>query len=176
MGEKKVQIMDGVTMQRSLNRIAFEIIERNRELSELVIVGICRRGAVLARRIAQKLLEIENEQVPVYQIDVTAYRDDVPASVKVGKKPYDIPVAGKRVILVDDVLHTGRTVRAAIDAIFDAGRAECIQLAVLIDRGHRELPFRPDYIGKNLPTSKSEQVQVLVSEYDNEEGVIICGN
>ena len=173
-GERtKARIMDEVTMRRSVNRITFEIIERNQGVEGLTLVGIRRRGIILAGRIAAKLRELEGVDVPVIDLDVTPYRDDV---VCEGAKPapeLSVPVTGRRVVLVDDVLYTGRTVRAAIDALMQAGRPECIQLAVMVDRGHRELPIRPDYIGKNLPTSKSETVHVLVQEIDGAEGVII---
>ena len=169
----KARIMDEATMRRSITRITFEIIERNQGVADLVLVGIRRRGIVLANRIAEKIKELENETVPVVDLDVTPYRDDVADNVEQAKPKVCEPVTGKRVIIVDDVLYTGRTVRAAIDAIMNSGRPECIQLAVMVDRGHRELPIRPDYIGKNLPTSKNEIVHVLVKEFDGTEGVLI---
>lgn len=169
----KARIMDEATMRRSITRITFEIIERNQGVADLVLVGIRRRGIVLANRIAEKIKELENETVPVVDLDVTPYRDDVSDDVELTKPKVCEPITGKRVIIVDDVLYTGRTVRAAIDAIMNSGRPECIQLAVMVDRGHRELPIRPDYIGKNLPTSKNEIVHVLVKEFDGVEGVLI---
>ncbi len=172
-GKTKARIMDEATMQRSINRITFEIIERNQGVEGITLAGIRRRGIVLANRIARKLKELEGVDVPVIDLDVTAFRDDVGEN-KLHEKP-ELPfsVTGRKVVLVDDVLYTGRTVRAAIDALMHAGRPECIQLAVMVDRGHRELPIRPDYIGKNLPTSKNEIVHVLVNEIDGAEAVLI---
>lgn len=172
-GKTKARIMDGATMTRAINRISFEIIERNQGIEKLTIAGIRRRGIILAERIARKLEELEGLAVPVIELDVTQYRDDVVTDKLSRKAEIAEPVSGRRVILVDDVLYTGRTVRAAIDAIMDSGRPECIQLAVMIDRGHRELPIRPDYVGKNLPTSKNEIVHVMVEEYDGTEAVLI---
>lgn len=172
-GKTKARIMDGATMTRAINRISFEIIERNQGIEKLTIAGIRRRGIILAERIARKLEELEGLAVPVIELDVTQYRDDVETDKLSRKAEIAEPVSGRRVILVDDVLYTGRTVRAAIDAIMDSGRPECIQLAVMIDRGHRELPIRPDYVGKNLPTSKNEIVHVMVEEYDGTEAVLI---
>ncbi len=172
-GKAKARIMDEATMRRSINRITFEIIERNQGVSNLVLVGIRRRGIVLANRIAEKIKELESEAVPVIDLDVTPYRDDVADNAGRVKPKFCQEITGKRVVIVDDVLYTGRTVRAAIDAVMNSGRPECIQLAVMVDRGHRELPIRPDYIGKNLPTSKNEIVHVLVKEFDDVEGVLI---
>ena len=169
----KARIMDEATMRRSINRITFEIIERNQGVENLVIIGVRRRGIVLAHRIGQKLKELEGVEVPVIDLDVTSYRDDIDPSHRARKIQLSAPITGRRVVLVDDVLYTGRTVRAAIDAIMDAGRPECIQLAVMVDRGHRELPIRPDFVGKNLPTSKNEIVHVLVHEIDGAEAVLI---
>lgn len=168
----QTQILDAAAMRRSLNRITFEILERNHGANGLTLVGVRRRGAVLARRIAEKILELEAVAVPCVELDVSSYRDDREDATRENLL-FDAPIAGRHIVLVDDVLFTGRTVRAAIDAIFAAGRAEDIQLAVLIDRGHRELPFRPDYIGKNLPTARSERVHVLVDEIDGAEGVTL---
>ena len=175
MGDKgitKARIMDADTMRRSVNRISFEIIERNANIKSLVLVGIRRRGVVLAERIAEKLFELEGIDAKIWDLDVTPWRDDVVEKTEtLPEVPFEL--SGKTVIIVDDVLYTGRTVRAALDAIMSAGRPKCIQLAVLVDRGHRELPIRPDYVGKNLPTSKDEIVQVRVLEFDDEECVKI---
>lgn len=169
----KAVIMDKDGLKRAINRIAYEIIEKNGGASNITLIGIKRRGAVVARRIADKISEVESANVPVDELDITNYRDDVVGDRPKDKKPLSAEIEGKTVILVDDVLYTGRTIRAAIDAVFDCGRAKNIQLAVIVDRGHRELPFRPDYVGKNIPTSVSEKVQVMVEEYDGCEGVSI---
>ncbi len=172
----KTEIMDEKALDRALTRIAHEIIERNKGVEELVMIGIKTRGITLAKRLCGKIKAIEGTEIPLGALDITSYRDDI-------KDLGDIPVenltevnfglAGKKVILVDDVLYTGRTVRAAMDAIVDIGRPLNIQLAVLIDRGHRELPIRADYVGKNVPTSRSEMVIVNVMEADGEDGVLL---
>lgn len=172
----KTQIMDAKAMQRALTRISHEIIERNKGVKDLVIIGIQRRGSTLAKIIAENIEKIESCKLEVSELDITLYRDDLDEVndqpiVKTNK--FDISVKDKTVVLVDDVLFTGRTVRAALDAIVDIGRPKSIQLAVLIDRGHRELPIRADYVGKNVPTSNKETVAVQVQEYDNLEQVII---
>ena len=164
--------MDEQAQCRAISRISYEIIERNKGAENVLLVGIRRRGEVLAKRIAEKIYLLEGKQVEVLGIDITPYRDDIAEKPEKCGKP-DIDILGKRVVLVDDVLYTGRTVRAGLDAVFDIGRPEVIELAVLIDRGHRELPIRPDYIGKNLPTSRSEKVLVTVKEIDGEEGVFL---
>lgn len=165
--EFKARIMDEKAMQRAIARISFEIIERNRGTENLCILGILRRGAVIARRIAAKIEEIENHPVEVGVLDITPYRDDI-ENFKDTDDLTDIPfsLVGRNVVLIDDVIHTGRSVRAAIDSVMSRGRPQTIQLAALIDRGHRELPIRPDYVGKNAPTSNSELVRVCVKEYD----------
>lgn len=166
MREKAV-IMDEKAMGRAIARMSFEVVERNRGVENLCVIGVLRRGADIARRIAQKIGEIEGREIPLGRLDITPFRDD-----KRPHKPHtedtDIPfsVEGKKIVLVDDVIFTGRSVRAAIDAIMSRGRPECIQLAALIDRGHRELPMRPDYIGKNVPTAREEVVKVQVESYD----------
>lgn len=168
--------MDEEGVRRALVRIAHEIVERNKGVKDLVLVGIHRRGVWLAQRLGKLISEIEKKGVPVGTLDITLYRDDLTQlSPQPVVRDTNLPfsVEGKKVILVDDVLFTGRTVRAAIDALLDFGRPKNIQLAVLIDRGHRELPIRPDYVGKNLPTSLSEIVEVRVKEVDGEEGVEI---
>jgi pyrimidine operon attenuation protein/uracil phosphoribosyltransferase len=170
------QILDGDGIQRAVTRMAHEILERNKGTENLVLVGLRSRGVDLARRIARELKQIENADVPVGTLDVTLYRDDLGT---VGPQPVvrrteiPFPINEKRVVLVDDVLYTGRTIRAALDSLIDLGRPRFIQLAVLVDRGHRELPIRADYVGKNVPTSRQEQVQVLLTEEDGVDKVVI---
>ena len=172
--QPKAVLMNGETMQRSLTRMAHEIIERDEPLSDVVLVGIRRRGLPLAKRLAGIIMRNEQVEIPVGELDISLYRDDLselsgaPAE---GASVIPCDITGKTVILVDDVIYTGRTVRAAIEAVFHYGRPKSIQLAVLIDRGHRELPVRPDYVGKNIPTSHTELVSVMVQEYDGETGV-----
>lgn len=169
---KKAQIMDTVGMRRSITRMAHEILERNKGLDNVVIVGIERRGVDLAQRIAERLLDIEGVQPPVFSLNPTPFRDDAPTGV--ARQPLQgLDVKNRVVVLVDDVLYTGRTVRAAMDAIMTSGRARMIQLAVLIDRGHRELPIRPDYVGKNVPTARDEAIAVELSSVDEEDSVWI---
>jgi pyrimidine operon attenuation protein/uracil phosphoribosyltransferase len=173
---ERAQILDSAGIQRAVTRIAHEIVERNNGTDGLVLVGLRSRGVDLARRIAKELKVIDGADVPVGALDVTLYRDDLD---RVGPQPVvrktEIPfsVNEKRVVLVDDVLYTGRTVRAALDSLIDLGRPRLIQLAVLVDRGHRELPIRADYVGKNVPTSRQEQVQVLLTEEDGLDKVLI---
>ncbi|PKK38687.1 Uracil phosphoribosyltransferase / Pyrimidine operon regulatory protein PyrR [Clostridiaceae bacterium JG1575] len=172
----KSQLMDDMAMKRALKRIAHEIIEKNKGTENLLLIGIKRRGIPLAHRIAALMLEIEGVEVPVDHVDITLYRDDLSEAADVPQvviPDHLLPVQGKKVILVDDVLYTGRTVRAAIDAIISRGRPEVIQLAVLIDRGHRELPIRADYVGKNVPTARAERVAVDLTEVDGADGVCI---
>ncbi len=170
----KSVIMDEEAVRRSLTRITHEIIEKNSGTSDLVLLGIHRRGMPLAAILQENIRRFEGREVPIGSIDISLYRDDLtelsdtPAE-GVSNIPCDI--TGKTVILVDDVIYTGRTVRAAIEAVFHYGRPKNIQLAVLIDRGHRELPIRPDYVGKNIPTSHTEVVSVMVDEYDGRTGV-----
>ena len=170
---EKAQIMDGVAMRRALARISFEIVERNRGVENLCIIGIMSRGAQLAERIAAKIEEVEGQPIPVGYVDITRFRDDRETRAEGDNTSIQFALTGKKLVLVDDVIFTGRSVRAAIDAIMERGRPDSIQLATLVDRGHRELPIRADYIGKNLPTSKDETVRVLVSERDGEDKVII---
>lgn len=170
------QIMDAASMKRALKRMAHEIIERNHGVEGLILVGIRRRGVPLAHDLAAVIKEIEGKDVPVLVIDITLYRDDLTTlgpNPIVGETKIDIPIDGKIVVLVDDVLFTGRTIRAAMDSLMDFGRPQKIQLAVLIDRGHRELPIKADFIGKNVPTSLSENVHVNVKEYDGKNNVLI---
>jgi len=171
-------VMDADRMQRSLTRIAHEIVERNRAIEEIAIVGIRERGVPLARRIAKQLHEITGREVPTGALDITLYRDDLSKGA-VGLQPVvrrtEIPfsIDGRKILLVDDVLYTGRTTRAALDALIDFGRPKAIQLIVLVDRGHRELPIKADYVGKNLPTSRSQSVQVHLTEIDGRDEVEI---
>ncbi len=172
----KAEIMDADGIRRALVRIAHEIVERNKGLDNVVLVGIRRRGVPLARRLADILKNSENVDVPVGELDITLYRDDLSLKFEqphVGRTMLPFDVEGKNVVLVDDVLFTGRTVRAALDAIIDLGRPACIQLAVLVDRGHREIPIRADYVGKNVPTSRKEVIHVRLEEYDGIEQVVI---
>jgi len=165
----KSVIMDEAAIRRALTRIAHEIIERNKGVEDCIIVGIKTRGIYLAQRLVERIEMIENVKVPVGELDITFYRDDLQhksedAVLQGSHLPSQI--TGKTVILVDDVLYTGRTVRAALDALIDNGRPRMIQLAVLVDRGHRELPIRPDFVGKNVPTSRTEIVDVQLDEVD----------
>lgn len=169
-------IMDSLGMQRALTRIAHEIIEKNKGVKDLAVVGIRRRGGPLAQRLAKRIEAIEDVAVPVGILDITLYRDDLTTLANqpvVHRTEVDFDINGKVIILVDDVLYTGRTVRAAMDALIDLGRPRRIQLAVLVDRGHRELPIKADYIGKNVPTSAREVVSVLVKEIDELDKVVI---
>ncbi len=169
-------VLDRDDMRRTLVRIAHEIVEKNADPQRLAVIGIHRRGAVLAGRIVQLLGDLLELEVPLGELDISFYRDDVALR---GDQPIvhassvGFELEGRTVVIVDDVLFTGRTVRAAIEALFDYGRPAKVQLAVLADRGHRELPIRPDYVGKNLPTSRSERVNVTVQELDGEDGVTI---
>lgn len=167
-------LLDQMAIQRALTRIAHEILERNRGVENCLLVGIRTRGIYLAERIAKRIHEIERVPVPTLELDVTRYRDDV---ARLEQSPANtaetVDISSKKVILFDDVLYTGRTVRAAMDALMDMGRAEMIQLAVLVDRGHRELPIRPDYVGKNIPTSKEEEIVVHLDEVDGCDEVIL---
>jgi len=171
--------MDAAAIQRALVRIAHEILERNKGTEDLALVGIRSRGIHLAQRLRKTIQEIENgAQVPLGVVDVTLYRDDLDRRLQNPEvKGTDIPFAvdGHRVLLVDDVLFTGRTIRAAMDALIDFGRPKSVQLAVLVDRGHRELPIRADYVGKNLPTSRGEEVLVRLAEADGTDEVVIEG-
>ena len=168
---EKALILDEKAMARAITRISFEIIERNKGANDLCIMGIMSRGKELALRIAEKISSIENILVPAGALDISPYRDD--REIKEDQSNVPFSVTGKKVVLVDDVIYTGRTARAAIDAVFALGRPQLINLAVLIDRGHRELPIRADYVGKNLPTSREETVRVQVKELDGVDAVSI---
>lgn len=175
-GMPKAQLMAGDAMNRALIRMAHEMMEQLDPIQEVVFVGIRRRGVPLAQRLADIIARYEDVSLPVGEVDIAMYRDDRdPSDVRISVQEKNLPVdvTGKIVVLVDDVLHTGRTVRAAMDAILDQGRPAKIRLAVLIDRGHRELPIRPDYVGKNVPTAQSERVGVQVAEIDGGDGVAL---
>ncbi|MDD5712073.1 MAG: bifunctional pyr operon transcriptional regulator/uracil phosphoribosyltransferase PyrR [Smithellaceae bacterium] len=174
--EQKKVVMDADGIDRSLTRIAYEILEKNKGVENLVLIGIRTGGVYLANRIQKKIAIIEKVNVPTGILDITFYRDDL---ARARKKPHpektDIPfgLEGRKVVLIDDVLFTGRTIRAAMDALIDFGRPKLIQLAVLIDRGHRELPIRADFVGKNLPSSRDEQVSVSLTEKKGQDEVVI---
>jgi pyrimidine operon attenuation protein/uracil phosphoribosyltransferase len=165
--------MDADAIRRSLSRIAHEIVERNRGVADLVVVGVISHGDVLARRIAAKLSELEAVQVPVGAVDASGHRDDR-RPAKPGRPASAVPeVADRTVVLVDDVIYHGRTARAAMEALIEFGRPRAVQLAVLIDRGHRQLPIRPDYVGKNVPTSESERIEVCLEEVEGLDAAVI---
>jgi pyrimidine operon attenuation protein/uracil phosphoribosyltransferase len=175
VSDEKV-VLDKDDMRRTLVRIAHEIVEANADPDAVALVGIHRRGAVLAQRLRQLLGDLLEHEVPLGELDIAFYRDDLgsrPEAPVVHSSRLDFGVDGRTIVIVDDVLYTGRTVRAAIEALFDYGRPAKVQLAVLADRGHRELPIRPDYVGKNLPTSRTERVNVAVEELDGHDEVTI---
>lgn len=172
----KAVLMDESGVRRALMRISHEILEKNNGTKDVVVIGIRRRGSELAKRIADNIARIESAAVPCADIDISRFRDDLtalPESQAILESELGFSVAGKKVILVDDVLFTGRTARAAIEAVFSLGRPKEIQLAILIDRGHRELPIRADYVGKSVPTSRSEMINVLIPPYDEETAVML---
>jgi pyrimidine operon attenuation protein / uracil phosphoribosyltransferase len=172
---EKAQVLDEAGLDRALTRIAHEILEKNAGASDLTFVGIRTRGVTIAQRLTAKIAKIDGASPAVGALDITLYRDDLDMRGAPVVRGTDIPfsIKNKTVVLVDDVLYTGRTVRAALDALIDLGRPGAIQLAILIDRGHRELPIRPDFIGKNLPTSRRETVAVRLKEHDGEDRVVI---
>lgn len=170
------EIVDEETMKRALTRITYEIIERSKSMEDVVLVGIKTRGIPIAQRIAERFRLLEGIEVPVGELDITYYRDDIIRNDKIVKPQLNFSIESKQVILVDDVLYTGRTIRAAMDAMMDLGRPQSIALAVLIDRGHRELPIRADFIGKNIPTSKEESIKVQMKETDGIDRVCILKN
>ena len=166
------EITDAMAMKRALTRITYEIIEKNKGTNNLVLVGIKTRGVYLAKRIATQLKKLEGVDVPVEELDVTNYRDDLAGKPKDQIEiNFQTDLSGKHVVLVDDVFYTGRTMRAAMDALMDHGRPRRISVAVLVDRGHREMPIQPDFVGKNIPTSTSEAVKVNVSEIDDKDNI-----
>ncbi|MBI4337186.1 MAG: bifunctional pyr operon transcriptional regulator/uracil phosphoribosyltransferase PyrR [Chloroflexi bacterium] len=168
-------IMTAEEMGRSLSRIAHEVLERNRGAQDVVLMGIRTRGVPLAHRLAERIRRFEGVAVPVGALDISLYRDDIArrGPVPIGSTDVPVDLDGKRVVLVDDVLFTGRSIRAALDALMDLGRPTSVQLAVLVDRGHRELPVRADYVGKNVPTAQDEEVQVRLQETDGRDEVVI---
>jgi pyrimidine operon attenuation protein/uracil phosphoribosyltransferase len=168
----KATVLDADSMRRSLTRIAHEIVERNRGVRDLVLIGVISRGEIIARRLAAKLSELEGGEVPVGAIDISGYRDDRPRT-HLRPEGHVPGITDHTVVLADDVIHHGRTVRAAMDALMEFGRPRAVQLAVLIDRGHRELPIRPDYVGKNVPTAESERVEVRLQELGGLDQVVI---
>jgi pyrimidine operon attenuation protein/uracil phosphoribosyltransferase len=178
MTASEKQVLDEGGIERALARIAHEVLERNQGMARLALVGIRNRGVFLAERLQKKLSEIEKKEIPIGILDITLYRDDLS---EIGPKPElretDIPfdLKGKTVILVDDVLFTGRTIRAALDGLIDFGRPQAIQLAVLVDRGHRELPIKADYVGKNVPTSFRDKVIIRLKETDGKDEAVIFG-
>ena len=168
--------MDGEAIRRAVSRMAHEILERNKNVQEIGLVGIRTRGVILAQRLKEAVRQIEGKGLPTGTLDITLYRDDlslVGASPIVGKTEIDFDIHNKIIVLVDDVLYTGRTIRAALDALIDFGRPSIIQLAVLVDRGHRELPIRADFVGKNIPTSKAQNVKVILQETDSGEDQVV---
>ena len=170
------ELLDQKSMDRTLKRIAHEILEKNRSMEDVILVGIKTRGEHLAKRLQSKIEDIEGVNVPVEILDITFYRDDLSKKSQdpqVKRVEWKHNLNDKKVVVIDDVLYTGRTVRAAMDAILDSSRPSHIQLAVMVDRGHRELPIRADFVGKNIPTSKQERVQVQISEIDHQDQIIV---
>ena len=177
MNKDKAEVMDSEAMDRALTRISHEIIEKNKGIEDLALIGIQRRGVPLAKRIAERIRKAEGTSPQTGILDITFYRDDLSLLSEhpvVNGTEINFQLDGKKIVLVDDVIYTGRTVRAAINALMDIGRPRMIQLAIMVDRGHRELPIRADYIGKNVPTSKSEVIHVRVEELDGIDGVAIA--
>ncbi|MSD83130.1 bifunctional pyr operon transcriptional regulator/uracil phosphoribosyltransferase PyrR [Lactobacillus curvatus] len=172
------EVVDSNTMKRVFTRITYEIIEQNKGISDLVLVGIKTRGVFIAQRIAQRLEQLEGITLPAGTLDITLYRDDqhdlnTQNEPQINGSAIPVDITNKHVILIDDVLYTGRTIRAALDALMDLGRPKKISLAVLVDRGHRELPIRPDFVGKNIPTALNEQIRVAMEEIDQHDGITI---
>lgn len=173
MSRVKAEILDENGIARAITRISFEIIERNKGTDDLCLIGLFSRGAVLAQRIASKIAENEGREIPTGLLDITPFRDDERRGGESDSSKIDFDITDKKIVIIDDVIYTGRTARAAIDGLLSRGRPTLIQLAALIDRGHRELPIRADYIGKNLPTSHGEKVKVMVRELDGCDKVVI---
>src|SRR6266702_2139010 len=175
-GHKRLLGADDI--RRAVARLAHEVVERNQGVDSVVLVGLRTRGIPLARRLQRRIVEFEGAEVPIGELDITLYRDDVHQRAPRSLSPTSIPVdiSNKTVVLVDDVLYTGRTIRAALDALIDLGRPRSIQLVCLVDRGHRELPIRPDYVGKNVPTSRHEKVAVRLEEVDGVDEVVLMGS
>jgi len=174
--KKRKVVMDAEAIERSLTRVAYQIVEKNKGVEDLVLIGIQKGGVLLAERLGRKISAIEGVPIPVGKLDITLYRDDIMKSGKqhqIGKTDIPFSLNGKKVVIVDDVLFTGRTIRAAMDALMDFGRPRLIELAVLIDRGHREIPIRADFVGKNLPSSQSEEVLVKLSKRKTSDSVSI---
>lgn len=170
---KTKEVVDDITMNRAITRITYEIIERNKDLNQVVLAGIKTRGVYLAYRIQKRLAQLENIDIPVAEVDTKPFRDDIKVEEDTTVIPVDI--TDRQVILIDDVLYTGRTIRAAIDNLVSHGRPSRVGLAVLVDRGHRELPIRADYVGKNIPTSQTEEIVVEMTETDGQDRVLIMG-
>ncbi|AGK70845.1 bifunctional pyrimidine regulatory protein PyrR uracil phosphoribosyltransferase [Streptococcus cristatus] len=168
---KTKEVVDDITMNRAITRITYEIIERNKDLSQIVLAGIKTRGVFIAKRIQQRLAQLEKIEIPVCEVDTKPFRDDI--KVKEDTTVIPVEITDREVILVDDVLYTGRTIRAAIDNLVSHGRPSRVSLAVLVDRGHRELPIRADYVGKNIPTSRREEIIVEMTEKDGQDRVLI---
>ena len=174
--KEKAKVLDKEALNRSVLRIAHEILEKNKGTKELCLIGIRNRGAYLAKRLSSCIEKIEGQSIPVGVLDITLYRDDltlIASQPVVHKTEIDFEITDKTIVLVDDVLYTGRTIRAALDALIDFGRPKSIQCAVLIDRGHRELPIRADFVGKNIPTAKNETIEVRLEEVDGKDEVVI---
>ncbi len=173
MSTETIEILDFEGVNRAMTRIAHEILEKNKGIDDLVLVGIRTGGSFLAAELKRKIAEIEQADIPIGNIDISMYRDDLGSrnNLSVGQTDILFSLTDKKIVLVDDVLFTGRTIRAAMDAIMDLGRPQSIQLAILIDRGHRELPIRPDYIGRNLPTARSERIEVVFDEQHSPRAV-----
>jgi pyrimidine operon attenuation protein/uracil phosphoribosyltransferase len=174
--KKRKVVMDAEAIERSLTRVAYQIVEKNKGVEDLVLIGIQKGGVLLAERLGRKISAIEGVPIPAGKLDITLYRDDIMKSGKqreIGKTDIPFSLNGKKVVIVDDVLFTGRTIRAAMDALMDFGRPKLIELAVLIDRGHREIPIRADFVGKNLPSSQSEEVLVKLSKRKTSDSVSI---
>ncbi len=175
----KATVIDPVGLQRTITRLAHEILEKNRGAKNLVLIGIRTRGEFLAKRLKEKISEIENIDLPFGALDATLYRDDFRTRLKqpeISVTDIKFDISEKDIILIDDVLYTGRTVRAALDALMDLGRPNSIQLCVLVDRGHRQLPIKADYVGKNIPTSINEEIKVKLKEVDEEDAVYLVDN